>query len=77
MKHREGEQQIIFMKAFTLFIIAFVFIVSLRTVVPKTAISEMLDESKLSENVEQKSHRTDREKKAYEIFEEILMLYPT
>ncbi len=62
------------MKIFTLYIVAFIFIVSLCILTPQTAISEMSDESKLSENAEQKSHQTDREKKAYEVFEKILIL---
>lgn len=65
------------MKTFTLYIIASIYFVCLCTVVPYAAVSEKQDKAVLSEKTVRKPYQTEREAKAYEIFEKILVLTET
>lgn len=77
MKHYEGRKQSTFMKMFTLYIITFMSFVLVFAVVPQITLSKMSEGEKPPENAVKKSRMKEREAKAYEIFEEILILTET
>ena len=65
------------MKIVPLYIVAFICSLTISSLVPQEAVSEMTNTPESKEKAEQKTGLTDRKAEAYEIFEEILVLTET